>query len=161
MYTYAMKWLFKYFHTWNFFRKLIYKKLYISIEFVIILPHSVINYLIVFLCGFFNRVQWSNRQGRDTPTRLLKNMPSENDKKPVIERERKQKKRACNIEDQDSIQEWFLALQKEQTENQKTQKSVNTIFSKIFLANREKKGMSNEIKIQACNLGGDKRPPLP
>ena len=118
----------------------------------------------MFLCVFFNKVRRRcNRQGRDTPSSSLNNMPSENDKKPVIASERKQKKRACNIEDQGSVQKRFLALQKEQIENQKAQEERQYNFFQTFLANREKKkgGLRNEIKIQACNLWGGKRPSCP
>ena len=74
-------------------------------------------------------------------------MPPENNKKPVIRCEKKQKKRPCNIDFQGFIKERFLVLQKEQIENQKAQEEYQDNFSKNFLTKREKWRLRNEIKI--------------
>ena len=65
-------------------------------------------------------------------------MPSENDKKPVIRCEKKQKKRPCNIEVQGFIKERILILQKEPMENQKAQGEYQDNFSQKFLDKKTK-----------------------
>ena len=65
-------------------------------------------------------------------------MSPENNKKPVIRCEKKQKKRPCNIDFQGFIKERFLVLQKEQIENQKAQEEYHDNFFQKFLDKKRK-----------------------